>query len=75
MRILVVEDEHDLADAIARGLRNDGYATDVAYDGEEALTKVEVNDYDLICLDLNLPGVDGRSIARSIRSGEVALPG
>ena len=75
MRILVVEDEHDLADAIARGLRNDGYATDVAYDGEEALAKVEVNDYDLICLDLNLPGVDGRTIARSIRSGEVALPG
>ena len=75
MRILVVEDEHDLADAIARGLRNDGYATDVAYDGEEALAKVEVNDYDLICLDLNLPGVDGRSIARAIRDGEVSLPG
>ncbi len=75
MRVLVVEDERDLADAIARGLRNDGYATDVAYDGDEALSKVEVNDYDLICLDLNLPGVDGRSIARSIRSGEIALPG
>jgi len=75
MRILVVEDEHDLADAIVRGLRNDGYATDVAYDGEEALAKVEVNDYDLICLDLNLPGVDGLSIARAIRGGEVVLPG
>jgi DNA-binding response OmpR family regulator len=75
MRILVVEDERDLADAIARGLRNDGYATDVAYDGEEALSKVEVNDYDLICLDLNLPGVGGRSIARSIRAGEIDVPG
>jgi DNA-binding response OmpR family regulator len=75
MRILVVEDEHDLADAIVRGLRNDGYATDVAYDGEEALAKIEVNDYDLICLDLNLPGVDGLSIARAIRGGEVVLPG
>lgn len=75
MRILVVEDEHDLADAVARGLRNDGYATDVAYDGDEALTKIEVNDYDLICLDLNLPGVDGRTIARSIRAGQIQLPG
>jgi DNA-binding response OmpR family regulator len=75
MRILVVEDEHDLADAIARGLRNDGYATDIAYDGEEALSKVEINDYDLICLDLNLPGVDGLSIARNIRAGDISLPG
>ncbi|MGH2751909.1 MAG: response regulator transcription factor [Actinomycetota bacterium] len=75
MRVLVVEDERDLADAIARGLRNDGYATDVAYDGDEALSKVEVNDYDLICLDLNLPGTDGRSLARRIRTGEIVLPG
>jgi len=75
MRILVVEDEHDLADAVARGLRNDGYATDVAYDGDEAMAKIEVNDYDLICLDLNLPGVDGRTIARSIRAGQIQLPG
>jgi len=75
MRILVVEDEHDLADAVARGLRNDGYATDVAYDGDEAMAKIEVNDYDLICLDLNLPGVDGRTIARSIRAGKIQLPG
>jgi DNA-binding response OmpR family regulator len=75
MRILVVEDERDLADAIGRGLRNDGYATDVAYDGEEAMSKVEINDYDLICLDLNLPGVDGLEIARSIRAGEIDVPG
>jgi len=75
MRILVVEDERDLADAIARGLRNDGYATDIAYDGDEASSKIEVNDYDLICLDLNLPGVDGREIARGIRSGELDVPG
>ena len=75
MRILVVEDEHDLADAVARGLRNDGYATDVAYDGDEAMAKIEINDYDLICLDLNLPGVDGRTIARSIRARQIQLPG
>jgi DNA-binding response OmpR family regulator len=55
MRVLVVEDEADLADAIARGLRREGYAVDVAYDGDEAVDKVSVNDYDVVCLDLNLP--------------------
>ncbi|HEU4895934.1 MAG TPA: response regulator, partial [Actinomycetota bacterium] len=55
MRVLVVEDEADLADAIARGLRREGYAVDVAYDGDEAVDKASVNDYDVVCLDLNLP--------------------
>jgi len=69
MRILVVEDEQDLADAVAKGLRLEGYAVDVAYTGDEAVEKLDVNSYDLLCLDLNLPGVDGRSIARSLRGG------
>src|SRR6266508_1869058 len=56
MRVLVVEDEADLADAIARGLRREGYAVDVAYDGDAALDKIAVNAYDVVCLDLNLPG-------------------
>lgn len=74
MRVLVVEDERDLADAIARGLRQEGNAVDVAYDGQEALDKVYVNSYDLVCLDVNLPGMDGRSIARRLRTGN-GLPG
>src|SRR5918998_5893377 len=68
MRLLVVEDERDLADAIARGLRAEGYAVDVAYDGQDAFEKATVNDYDLLCLDLNLPGMSGRAIARRVRS-------
>ena len=50
MRILVTEDEKDLADALAKGLERQGYAVDVAYDGEEALRLSEVNDYDLVVL-------------------------
>jgi DNA-binding response OmpR family regulator len=68
MRILVVEDEKELADAIAKGLQKHGYATDVAYDGEDALFKAEVNDYDLIVLDLNLPKVDGIEVCRRLRA-------
>ena len=68
MRILVVEDEQDLAQALARGLRQQGYATDVVYDGEEALFQSEVNDYDLIVLDLNLPKIDGMEVCKRIRT-------
>jgi DNA-binding response OmpR family regulator len=68
MRILITEDEKDLADALARGLRQQGYAADIAYDGEEALVMAEVNDYDLIILDLNLPKVDGVEVCRRIRA-------
>src|SRR5919204_3866635 len=74
MRVLVVEDESDLADAIARGLRRDGYAVDVAYDGSEALYKADVNAYDLVCLDLNLPGTDGIEVCRRLRAGEGGGP-
>jgi DNA-binding response OmpR family regulator len=68
MRILITEDEKDLADALARGLRQQGYAADIAYDGEQALVMAEVNDYDLIILDLNLPKVDGVEVCRRIRA-------
>lgn len=67
MRILLVEDEKMLSDMIAKGLRNTGYAVDTAYDGEDALLQYEVNDYDLIILDLNLPKVDGLDVLRKIR--------
>ena len=68
MRILVVEDERDLADSLAEALRADGYAVDVAYDGEEARVKSAVYPYDLVTLDLSLPALDGRELARMIRS-------
>jgi DNA-binding response OmpR family regulator len=67
MRILVTEDEKDLADALAKGLERQGYAVDVAYDGEESLRLAEVNNYDLLVLDLNLPKVDGMEVCRRLR--------
>lgn len=68
MRVLVVDDEVELADAVARGLRREGYAVDVANDGDEALSKVLVNGYDLICLDITMPGTDGREVCRRLRA-------
>jgi DNA-binding response OmpR family regulator len=72
VRVLVVEDEVDMADAIARGLRREGYAVDVANDGTDALEKLGYTEYDLLCLDVTLPGVDGRAICRRVRAGETA---
>ena len=69
MRILVVEDENDLADAVAMGLRREGYAVDVAADGRSALDRLDVNAYDMVCLDLNLPDVDGLEVCRHVVDG------
>ena len=68
MKILVVEDEKDLADAIARGLSQQAYSVDVAYDGLKALELIEINSYDLIILDLNLPGIDGLEVCRQSKN-------
>lgn len=73
MRLLVVEDERDLADALALGLRREGYAVDVAFDGEEGCELAEVNEYDLVILDLNLPGLDGLEICRRLRASRPSL--
>jgi DNA-binding response OmpR family regulator len=72
MRVLVVEDERDLAEAVATGLRREGYAVDVAFDGEQALEKLGYTEYDLVCLDLTLPKVDGTDVCRAIRDGDTA---
>jgi DNA-binding response OmpR family regulator len=69
MRILVVEDEIDLADAVAAGLRREGYAVDVAGDGRAALERLDVNAYDMVCLDLNLPDLDGLAICHQVVNG------
>ncbi len=68
MRILVVDDEVDLAEAIARGLRREGYAVDVAHDGESALDKAALTPYDLVCLDITMPGIDGLEACRRLRA-------
>jgi len=68
MRILIIEDETDLAEAIAMNLRSQAFAVDIASDGVEGLFKSLEIDYDLIILDLNLPGLDGFEVCQSIRS-------
>ncbi|MEG2860286.1 MAG: response regulator, partial [Clostridia bacterium] len=67
MRILVVEDELDLCDAISEGLRMDGYAVDTCYDGHRAYELLTTEVYDLAVLDLNLPGMDGMAVLEAVR--------
>jgi DNA-binding response OmpR family regulator len=69
MRILVIEDEQALAAAVARGLRRAGMAVDVAGDGLSGLDKALVNDYDVIVLDRNLPGLHGDEVCRRLTAG------
>jgi DNA-binding response OmpR family regulator len=66
MRILVVEDEPLLADAVAEGLRHDAHAVDVVYDGGAALERVDVNDYDVVVLDRDLPVIHGDEVCREL---------
>ncbi|MGH2844329.1 MAG: response regulator transcription factor [Solirubrobacteraceae bacterium] len=67
MRILVVEDERRLADAIARGLRHEGMAVDVAPDGADALEKARLHRYDVLVLDRDLPEVSGDEVCTKVR--------
>jgi len=73
MKILVIEDEQDLANALARGLRGQGYAVDIALEGEQGCYLAEVNEYDLLILDLNLPDIDGLEVARRLRASQPRL--
>jgi len=66
VRILVVEDEQALADAIARGLRREGMAVDVAYDGDAGHEKATITRYDVVVLDRDLPGMPGDELCREI---------
>ena len=66
MRVLVVEDEQLLADAVATGLRREAMAVDVVYDGQAALDRVAVNDYDVVVLDRDLPLVHGDDVLKKI---------
>jgi len=67
MRVLILEDERPLANAVARGLRHRAMAVDVAYDGYDALKKAGLVDYDVVVLDRDLPGVHGDEICRALR--------
>ncbi|MER5336541.1 response regulator transcription factor [Micromonospora sp. NPDC000018] len=69
MRVLVVEDESLLAESIAEWLRREAFAVDVAYDGDAALERLGVNDYDVVVLDRDLPLVHGDEVCRAIVDG------
>ncbi len=74
MRILVVEDEPKMAALVARALREDGHAADVATRGEDALWMAEATRYDAIVLDVMLPGLDGFEVLRRLRAAKVWTP-
>jgi two-component system copper resistance phosphate regulon response regulator CusR len=74
MRILVVEDEAAAAAVLSKGLREHAYAVDVAVDGSTALEQASISDYDLIVLDILMPGINGLEVCRRLRSQGIAAP-
>ena len=74
MHILIIEDEEQLCRSIAEGLRMNGYETDTCFDGNEGLELCMAENYDLILLDLNLPGIDGLEILRQFRDSNSTTP-
>jgi len=74
MRVLVVEDERRIADFVCRGLSEQGYAVDVAYDGDEALHWPDVAEFDVVILDVMLPVRDGIEVCRTLRERGLRTP-
>lgn len=74
MRILVVEDEHGIAQSIKKGLEQETYAVDLAYTGTEGYDLATETDYDVIILDLMLPGMDGLQICQKLREEKIHTP-
>lgn len=74
MRILVVEDEKKVASFLKKGLEEEYYAVDCAYDGEEGLFMLETNEYDLVILDIMLPKIDGLEVLKGARDKGLTLP-
>ncbi|PJC80117.1 DNA-binding response regulator [Candidatus Roizmanbacteria bacterium CG_4_8_14_3_um_filter_36_12] len=74
MRILIIEDEHRIANSIKKGLEQENYAVDIAYDGNDGFDLAATEEYDVIILDLMLPGMDGTDICQSLRKNKVHTP-
>lgn len=74
MRVLIIEDERRLSNVVKKGLVEEGFAVDQAFDGEEGLYLGESESYDLIILDVMLPKIDGFSVCRNIRSKKISTP-
>jgi len=74
MRILIIEDDRKVASFLQRGLREEGYAADAVHDGSEGLTTAHVHDYDLLIVDIMLPGRNGYDIVRELRAAGKSVP-
>lgn len=74
MRLLIIEDNVELADSMKKGLEKAGFLVDVSYTGNEGEERVYINDYDAILLDLNLPDKDGLEILKDLRSEHIKTP-
>jgi DNA-binding response OmpR family regulator len=74
MRILVVEDEHRIAQAIKEGLEQEAYAVDVEYDGESGYNAAQAGEYDLIILDVMMPIMDGVEVCKKLRADGIHVP-
>ena len=74
MRVLVVEDEVRLAQALRRGLRAEGFAVDLAHDGEDGLHLAREGDYDAVVLDVMLPGLTGYRVCQALRAAQNWVP-
>jgi len=74
MRVLVVEDERRMAGALQRGLQAEGFAVDLAYDGEEGLHLARIGDYDVVVLDIMLPRLSGYNVCKALRAEENWVP-
>jgi len=74
MKILIIEDEHKIANSIKKGLEQENYAVDIAYDGEKGFDLASVEEYDVIILDLMLPGMSGLEICKKLRQDKIHTP-
>jgi DNA-binding response OmpR family regulator len=74
MRVLIVDDELQMAEALRRGLEREGYSTLLAHDGQKALDLARTVDHDLMVLDWMLPKIDGREVARRLREAGIGTP-
>ena len=74
MKVLVIEDEHRIAQAIKEGLEQESYAVDIEHDGEDGYNAARTTEYDVILLDLMLPGMDGISVCKILRNDGVHTP-
>lgn len=74
MKVLVVEDEHKIAHSIKRGLELEGYVVDVAYDGQSGYEMAGAEEFDVLVLDIMLPGMDGITVCKKLREDHIHTP-